>query len=156
MQHQVLGAEGKGTLDFAAKGVNTLLAHLVELTADIHQVARMNHQRAHIELGSQLFHARGLFGVDFGGAPHARARRKNLKSVGAYLTCALDGVRGAARRAQMDPDALDRFDHGNSLAAQTGSRNCLDFKFPVQPARSRNSKWSQSANSGKSDIGIAF
>jgi hypothetical protein len=33
----------------------------------------MNHQRTHVELGAQFLHARGLFGVDLGGAPHARA-----------------------------------------------------------------------------------
>ena len=75
----------------------------------------MDDQRANVEFGAQLAHALGLFGVDFGRAPHARAGRENLKGVGADLARALDGVGRSARRSQMHADPLG---HANSLKGE--------------------------------------
>jgi len=106
MQHQVLCAEGEGTLDLAAKGRDAFGANFIGLAADINQVAGMDDQRADVELGAQLLHADALFGIDFGGAPHARAGGENLQGVCADFAGALDGVGCAAGCAEMNADAL--------------------------------------------------
>jgi hypothetical protein len=72
----------------------------------------MDDQRAYVELGAQFFHAGALFGVDLGGAPHARAGGKNLQGVGANLPRPFDGVGCAAGCAEMNADALG---HGHIL-----------------------------------------
>ena len=115
MEDEVFCAERECALDFAAKGSNAFFAHLLRLAADVDQVAGVDDQGTNIERRAQLPHAFGLLGVDLGRAPHARARRKNLKGVGADLACALDGIRSAASRTQMHPDA-----HGHAISLQAG------------------------------------
>ncbi len=86
MQHQGVRAKRQRALDLAAKRSDTLLAHIVRLAAHVHQVAGMNHNRPYIKLGAQFAHTRSLFGIDLRRAPHPRARREELKGIGANLT----------------------------------------------------------------------
>ena len=96
MQDQELSAEGERALDFSVKGNDAFFAYFLGLAANVDEVTGMDHQRANVELGAKFFHPRGLLGVDFGGAPHARAGGKYLESVGANLRGALDSVGCAA------------------------------------------------------------
>ncbi len=72
----------------------------------------MNNDRVDIKGLANSAHALGLFGVDFGGAPHTRAGGEELEGVGADFAGAFDGFGGAAGCAQVDADSLG---HGSSL-----------------------------------------
>ena len=119
MKHQVLRAKGQRPLNLPAKRRHALLAHFLGLAAHVHQVAGMDDERAHIKLGAQLAHPRSLFGVNLRRAPHARARCKNLKCIGANLPRPLHGFRRPARRAQMHTDSPG---HGDSLIGELSKK----------------------------------
>src|ERR1700683_2835296 len=122
MKDEIFGAELERALDLAAKASDALLANLACLAADIDQVTGVDDERANVVFDAQLAHAMGLLWIDLGRAPHTRARRKDLEGVGADLTRALNGIRGASRSAKMHADALD---HGISLQAiHEPARSC--------------------------------
>ncbi len=96
MEHQVFGTQLERALNLSAKGGDALFANLIGLAANIDQVARVDDQRAYVELGAKLFHAGGLRWVNLGSTPHTRAGGKDLESVGADLARFFYGARCAA------------------------------------------------------------
>ncbi len=112
MQNQVFGAENEGALDFSAEGDDALLTHFIGLAAHVHQITGVDDQRTDVQGRTQLMHALGLLGVHFGGTPHTRAGRKNLKGVGANFLRLFNGLRDAASRADVHANSLN---HGDSL-----------------------------------------
>ena len=85
MEDEVIGAQRKCALDFAAEAGNTLLANQLGLAADVYQVAGVNRKRRDVVFGAELVHALGLRGVNGRRAPHARAGGEDLEGVGAEL-----------------------------------------------------------------------
>ena len=115
MEDEIICAEGEGAFDFATECGDALFADRFRLAAYVDEVAGVNDQRRKLVFGAEGVHALALRGIDFGGAPHARAGGEDLESVGADLAGALSGFGGAACGAQVDADALDQ---GDSLAGQ--------------------------------------
>ncbi len=116
MKNQILGTKNQRPLNLPAKRLDTLLRYFVRLAANVHQVAGMNHKRPHVQRRSQLTHSMSLPGINLGRTPHPRARRKNLKSIGADLPRPLHSVRRPARRPQMHSNSPA---HADSLNGPT-------------------------------------
>src|SRR5580658_1934351 len=131
MQDQILGAEGQGPLDLAAKRHHALLAEVLGLAADVNQIASMNDERPDFVLRTKFLHSLALTRIRLGRAPHARARGKDLQGIGADLFGALHGVRCSARRAQMHSNALCHresvYRPSYTSFISSGSQRTMDF-----------------------------
>ena len=105
MQHQILGADHRGAVQFSAKRHNRLLAdHRIE-RRQVNQVVHVDRQRRKIEPRASIAKALHVRGIGHTRAPHARARGEDLKGIRAQFIRSDRGVFERFRARRMDADS---------------------------------------------------
>jgi hypothetical protein len=85
MRNQVIGADDERALDFAAEGVDGFFADDRRRRGEVDEIAVVNNQRGKIVALTAAVEETNLLRVGRLGAPHARARGKDLEGVRAEL-----------------------------------------------------------------------
>jgi len=107
MHNQVFSADHEGALQFAAKGMDGVLADVGRRGRQVDEIVAMNDERCKIVRGAFFCQQLNLQLVGSFGAPHARAGGKDLQGVGADFAGMDGGPFERACRAGMNADAHD-------------------------------------------------
>src|ERR1700752_1134021 len=105
MQDQVIGTNGQGALEFAAKGFDGFLQKQFVGAGEVHEIVGVDDERLEIVLGAQLQHLFAQRLTEVIGRPLTRAGGENLGRVASDAVGALGGVVYASGSGGVDADA---------------------------------------------------